>query len=126
MEVFINDFQQATRVKLRFQTDKGPLTVEQIWDLPLTTLDMMAVAIEETLDKSTKSFLTKKDEEQALRFEILKTVIEVRVKEHEDAANSKAIAEKKQTLLQLIDEKKADSLKNMSIEDLQKELEKLA
>lgn len=41
-------FQQATRLKLRFSTSQGQLTVEDLWDIPLTStrnasLDSIAI-----------------------------------------------------------------------------------
>ena len=34
----MDNFQQATRIKLRFDTVKGLLSVEQLWDLNLVEL----------------------------------------------------------------------------------------
>lgn len=33
----INIFEQTSRLKLRFDTTKGMLTAEDLWDLPLTS-----------------------------------------------------------------------------------------
>ena len=45
-----NLFLQATREKFRFESSKGDLSVEQLWDLPLTSrtgfdLDTVAKAV---------------------------------------------------------------------------------
>lgn len=37
-------FDKVTRLKLRFESNKGLLSVEQVWDLSLTALNEMAKA----------------------------------------------------------------------------------
>jgi hypothetical protein len=37
-------YKEAAKQKLRFATNKGNLSVEQLWDLNLTDLDSLAVA----------------------------------------------------------------------------------
>ena len=58
-----NMFEQATRNKLRFESTKGPLSVEQVWDAPLTSrngfsLDDIAKQAKRELDAlSEESFV---------------------------------------------------------------------
>lgn len=50
-------FKQASKMKLRFATSKGNLSVEDLWDLSLPVLDKLAVSYDEELAKSPrKSF----------------------------------------------------------------------
>ena len=53
-----NIFKQASQLALRIETNKGSLSVEQLWTLKLSELDQLAVSLEEVLEKSAgKSFL---------------------------------------------------------------------
>jgi hypothetical protein len=119
-------FKQASKLKLRFLTNRGLLSTEQLWDLSQTDLSNAVKAVKKVLKKNDDdelSFLedTKVvDVENQLRFDILKDVYLTKKKENEelrDAAETKAHNQK---ILTLIAEKKDGQLKEMSIEDLEK------
>lgn len=119
-------FKQASKLQLRFQTNRGLLSTEQLWHLTLTDLSNAIKAVKKVLKKNDDdelSFLedTKVvDVENQLRFDILKDVYLTKKKENEelrDAAETKAHNQK---ILSLIAEKKDGQLKEMSIEDLEK------
>ena len=119
----MENFKQATKQKLRFQTNKGVLSVEQLWDLSLTDLDSLAVSLQEAYENSKgKSFLTKKSTKNAtikLQFDVCLDILQTKVEETEAA---KELAENKahnQKILQLIAEKKDDELKGKSVKQLE-------
>lgn len=119
----MENFKQATKQKLRFQTNKGVLSVEQLWDLSLTDLDTLAVSLQEAYENSKgKSFLTKKSTKDAtikLQFDVCLDILQTKVEETETA---KELAENKahnQKILQLIAEKKDDELKGKSVKQLE-------
>ena len=78
-------YKEASKLKLRFQTTKGILSVEQLWELSLTELDALAVSLEEEYKNSDgKSFLDKKTEKDKmvkLRFDIVLNVLNTKVEE---------------------------------------------
>jgi len=119
----MENFKQATKQKLRFQTNKGVLSVEQLWDLSLTDLDILAVSLQEAYENSKgKSFLTKKSTKDAtikLQFDVCLDILQTKV---EEAEAVKELAENKahnQKILQLIAEKKDDELKGKSVKQLE-------
>lgn len=119
-------YKQASKLKLRFQTTKGLLTVEQLWDLSLTELDSLAVSLEETYKNSKgKSFLDKKttrDKTIKLQFDIALDILITKVEENE-AENKKAEnKEHNEKILSLIKEKQDGELKDKSIKELEKML----
>jgi len=122
-------YKQASQLKLRFQTSVGLLTTEQLWDLSQLQLSNTIKAVKKVLKKNDGddelSFLedTKEvDVVNQLRFSILKDVYLSKKKEAEDLRNAAEIKAHNQKILTLIAEKKDDSLKGMSIEDLEKQL----
>lgn len=119
-------YKEATRLKLRFNTTKGNLSVEQLWDLSLEDLDATAVALEKNYKESgKKSFLVKKstkDKEAKLAFDIVLDVLTTKVEEAAAARDAKDIKEHNQKILTLIKEKKEDELKNLGISELEKML----
>ena len=118
----MNNFEQATRTCLRFQTNLGTLSVEDLWNISLEELDQMAVFYKKELDGvESETFLKKEkveDESIRLSFEICKHIIETRVEENEVAAKARANKAKNQRIMELIADKENDELKESSIEEL--------
>lgn len=125
-------FEKVSRLKIRFNTSKGLLTTEDLWDLPLRgpcSLDAIAVGLDRQLKEAgTVSFVDKAkiaDEKAQLAFDIVKRVIEVRLEEADAAKQAKAKRELRQKLLQIKAEKQEGDLREKSMEDLDKMLAEL-
>lgn len=117
-------FKKASKQKLRFSTQKGSLSTEQLWDLSLTELDNLAVKLQETVDhEAKKSFLRTKKEEDVtskLKFDIVIDVLETKQKDQEQAQKAAETRERNKKIDEVIAKKKEESLENMSIEELEK------
>lgn len=128
-------FEKASRLKLRFDSPNGSLSVEDLWDLPLQSstkranLDDLAIHLNKTLkDTTTESFVKKsapKNDELQLKFDIVRHVITVRLAENEAESLKKSNAERKQKLLAILAEKQDADLKGKSTEELQKLINEL-
>ena len=117
-------FEKATKNHLRFKVDNGVVSAEDLWDLTLTKLDVIAKALRKELREEDDSFIdnSKSNELLELKFEVVKRVIAVKLEEREALAQKRSNAAKKQKLLQIIEEKKTGALHEMTVEDLEKEL----
>lgn len=119
-------YKQASQLKLRFSTNVGQLSVEQLWELSQTTLSIAIKSVKKILKKNDDdelSFLedTKEvDVENQLRFNILKDVYLTKKKEADELRNAAYIKAHNQKIDSLIAEKQEGKLKEMSIEDLEK------
>lgn len=121
-------FEKADRMKLRFDTPKGPLAVEDLWDLPLTSttgkanLDDIAKGLFRQLKESDEvSFVQptqSTDKTTQLKFDIVKHVIEVRVAERDATELARVNKEKKQLVLGIIAQKENEQLTNSSLDEL--------
>lgn len=130
-----NVFELATRQALRFPSDRGPLTVEQLWQLPLQAknlfdLDNIAKACNAKVKSFTEeSFVqptnTPAKAEAELALEIVKHIITVKMNEAAEAAQAAQKRETRQKILGIMAEKQDEALKSMSMEDLKKQLEAL-
>lgn len=129
-------FEKASRLALRFTTSKGNITVEDVWNLPLTTtvtagvsLDNLAKSISRQLKETeAESFVvqsSKADELLQLRFDLIKHIISVRLAEADKAKTLKANKEKKEKIMEIITKKKDEVLANSSVDDLEKMLNAL-
>lgn len=123
-------FEKASRVKLRYSTNRGVLSVEDLWDLSLEQLDPIAINLNKRLKESqTESFIkirTKDTTELELKFNIVKHIIDVKLQEQEErivAAEKKA---KRQKILDLMAKKQDAELESKSYEELAKEPEALS
>lgn len=122
-----NIFERACKKKLRFPTDMGNLTTEDLWEVDIGMLDELAVMLHEDLERlSTKSFLDPKprDADIKLRFEIAKSVIESRIADIEKAQNAAKTKAKNQLIMQIIEQKENQELLETPIEELREMMNK--
>lgn len=129
-------FEQASRMKLRFETERGSLSAEDLWDLPLTSstgrlnLDEIALDLHGQLKGAAEvvSFVdeaAKGDPVVQLRFDLVKHIIDVRKKENAEALAAKDRQATKQRLMAALERKRDNKFETMSEEDLHAELAKL-
>lgn len=120
-------FETASREKLRFQTNKGVVTVEELWEFSLTSLDNIAKGVNKELqslsedsfipNKATRANKAQKLSELAL--EILKHVITVKVEEAESAKLRAEKTAKSARIRELMAQKKEQELSEKSMDELE-------
>ena len=132
----INLFEMASRQKFRFESRKGLLSVEDLWELPLTSnismvnLDDIARSLHRQVRESDNeiSFVVPtKEAEKTPQFklELIKHIIAAKIAERDAAQQAAARKEQKQRLLELISSKENESLAGLSLEELRSMVEKL-
>ncbi len=131
----MNIFELAARERFRFDSIRGDLTVEHLWDLPLKStsgfdLDTTAKAVNAALKNSRdESFVdVKTDKASAMleaKLEIVKFIIAD--KQAAAAAVKKRVEnrQRRQKLLEALERKDNASLEAKTSEELLQELEKL-
>lgn len=119
-------YKKASKQKLRVLTSQGPLSVEQLWDLPITSLDAIAVKLEEDYKASGgKSFLetkSKKDKDLKLSFDVVLDILQTKLADSEKASKSAETKAHNQKILGLIANAKDDELKGKTVEELEEML----
>lgn len=134
MSEVTNLFEKATRQAIRFNTVKGDISVEDLWNLPLEStkgpsLDSVAIACNRELKAvSEESFVkprTTQNTDAQLKMDIVKYIIEVRQQENATARAAVERKAQKDKILRIMASKQDAALENSSIEDLQAMLEKL-
>lgn len=127
-------FEIASRKKLRVKTSIGELTVEQLWDLPLTStrgvnLDDIAIRLSQEITKQQLSFVSdnakKEDADLKVLFDIVIHIIEVRKNEVKAAQEKASNLSMLKMLKELRAEKQTESLKSLSQEELDKKIAEL-
>jgi len=122
-------FEQASRQKIRFASTVGSVTVEDLWDMSLSKLNAIAKGLNKQLKESEEEdFLkvsTKKDEILQLKFDIVLHILRTKQEEQKAKRNEKKIAEVRQTLLRIKEEKMNENLRNLSIEEIEAKLSEL-
>ena len=122
-------FEKASKAKLRFSTNRGQLSTEDLWDLSLESLDSIAVAIDKALETAgKKSFIGKRDTTNTtleLQLEILKHIIEVKLAEKD--AKAKRVERNAQLaqLKELAASKSNEALQGKSLEEINKMIAEL-
>ncbi len=139
----MNIFEQATKQSLRFPSDRGDLTTEQLWQLPLTAsrndfdLDTVAKTVNNQLKTlAEESFVATSTNPikpvLELKLEILKHIIAVKMQAAADAkdraADAKdraAKAEKRHKLVELLGKKQDAALESLTTAEIEAQLAEL-
>lgn len=124
----INLFYIASRSKFRFPSTKGDLTVEQLWEMPLTSRNGFSVndvairvnselkSLEEESFVETSSNPRRTELRQML--DLIKTIIATRKQENEEATEAARKASLRKQIMDTIATKEKDQLSTMSIDEL--------
>lgn len=126
-------YKMAARKKLRFQTNRGELTVEQLFDLPLKSssgfdLDTVARGINSELKSlGEESFVEDASVDPArvmlgAALEIVKDVIKTKQEENAAHLNKAKRAAERRKILDIIAAKKDEQLSTASLEELEQKL----
>lgn len=129
MPITTNVFMLAAKKKLRFASPRGQLEVEDLFDIDLRNLDTLAVQLHEAVEGlGNKTFIAVKrrdTDNTALKFEVVKAVIDFRL---DEKAALEARAEKsaqKTFLKNLLERKQISALEDLPLEEIQKRLNAL-
>ena len=124
----------ASRKKLRIQTNRGMLSVEQLWDLSKEDIGELAKSIRKRINDqkgvtgdSELDFLKPSSQTEEtideLTFRILKDIYTTKQAEEDKAHRRAAARENNRKILELIAKKQDQELENKSIEELEKMLQ---
>lgn len=118
-------YKKASKLKLRFQTNKGLLTVEQLWGLTQTELKNIIITLHSTIKKENEADLdfletdtVVEESEDKLRYDIVVDIYKTKQAETREAHEEAEKRAYNKHIDELIAEKQEESLRNMTIEQL--------
>ncbi len=122
-------FEKVTRLKLRFATAIGAISVEDVWDLPLVAkikgradLNTLAKALsKEVREAEEEDFVgtkTKGTSETQLKFDVVKYIIGVKLAEEKIALDSAKKREQRRLVADIIAQKENQQLADKSLDEL--------
>ncbi|PRP93628.1 hypothetical protein [Enhygromyxa salina] len=129
-----NIFERASRLRIRFESSKGLLTMEDLWVLPLTSeggkskvnLDEIARGLHREIQAAGEvSFVkpaSEPEERLSVAFEVVKHVISVLMAERDAAVLEAERQEKKKLILAALAEAENKDLTSGSIDELRAKL----
>jgi hypothetical protein len=121
-------FEYATRNKVRFLF-KGQASVEDLWDLSLNDLDTIYKQLNSQVKQAQEeSLLNKKTNENKrleVKIDIVKYIVKTKLEEAEARNKERENKEQKQKLMEILANKKEESLQNKSVEELEEMLKNL-
>lgn len=118
-----NIFEVATRQKYRFPY-KGSISVEDMWDLPVTALDSVFKTLnakaKQAQEESLLESKTKEDEETAIKIQIVRHIVGMKQAEALAREKAKENKEMKQRLLEIKAAREDKQLEGLSDAELDK------
>jgi len=129
-------FERVTRLKARFPSVRGEVTVEDLWDMPLTSkngfdLDSTAKTINRELKETSEESFVNVTPSPAragleLRLETVKHVIAVRMRENQENLARAGRKAEKDRLLAILETKQVEKMQGMSEEELRARIAELS
>ena len=123
-----NIFEVATRNKYRFPY-RGQISVEDMWDLPVTELDKIFKTLNKQIKTSQEESLlkTKSKEDEVLesQIEIVRHIVSIKQQEANEKLKEKERKVQRQRIMEIMADKQDEALKGKSIDELQKMLDEL-
>ena len=115
-------YKEALQKKLRFKTNNGVISTEDLCDLSLQNLNTLAIMLDKKISEAPKkSFIEElpaEENDDELRFSIVKDVINIKLKARKDNIDKAQINARNKRIAELIAKKEDEALENKSIEEL--------
>lgn len=115
-------YKEALQKKLRFKTNKGMITTEDLFDLSMQNLDTLAIMLDKKIsDAPKKSFIEElpaEENDDELRFSIVKDVINIKLKARKDNIDKAQADAQKKRILEILAKRNDEELEKKSTEEL--------
>lgn len=115
-------YKEALQKKLRFKTNKGMITTEDLFDLSLQNLNTLAIMLDKKVSEaSKKSFIEElpaEENDDELRFSIVKDVINIKLKARKDNIDKAQADAQKKRILEILAKRNDEELEKKSTEEL--------
>ena len=118
----MNNFAQGNKLKLLFTTKKGTASIQDLFDLPESSLKHMANVLNHDLKQPDDLFaiVSTADSMNKLRLDIIMEVINIRVEEKSSKISAQEISQERAGIRELINKKKLAAKGDLSFEELEK------
>lgn len=115
-------YKEALQKKLRFKTNKGMITTEDLFDLSLQNLNTLAIMLDKKISEAPKkSFIEElpaEENDDELRFSIVKDVINIKLKARKDNIDKVQADAQKKRILEILAKRNDEELEKKSTEEL--------
>lgn len=140
MTLTAKQYEYIAREKVRFETSRGKIPLEDLYGLPLTgnggyNLDAIAVGINEELNKKNTSVVsfvssTSKNSKDItllqLKLEVLLDIIKTKKDEQYQIANENAKAAELRTYKELLKQKEFENMQNLTEDEIKAKIAELS
>lgn len=127
--LFVQATRKALRFKISFPNKSGMVSTEDLWNLSLEELDVVAVELYSQLQNCPKVTFLKKpvksDVVAQLKFDVVKYVIEVKSVEREQAEKAAELRKEKRELEELINKAEREQKASLPLDELKKRYQEL-
>ena len=122
-------FEKASRIKLRFESNKGLLSTEDLWDLSLSNLNALAKSLNKSIKEEEEEDFLKvaktANVKKKLAFDIVLHVLTAKKAEMDAREAAADKAQKKQKLLEVLARKQDNAIESMSEDEIKAQIASL-